>query len=216
MWIQSEADRHRRGVRKGQLHWAAMHPWPASLLHRLLLHTSYALSDHTRNALILSVFGFKVTQPASVLACMLHTSLGFLHLGCLKLSLSSDCICPQFCPRACIQITCQPADHCCGDPASPLRTGTGSADGTPYCRCSSWSGGMFLGRRSWQRRRISHPHHLLQPHCLRRVAHPCLRTPLSAPCAAASAPTLPWLLSRAMSFATPACSGMSASLAAVR
>lgn len=58
----SEADRHRRGVRKGQLHWAAMHPWPASLLHRLLLHTSYALSDHTRNALILSVFGFKLLE----------------------------------------------------------------------------------------------------------------------------------------------------------
>lgn len=50
------------------MHHASLKAWPASLLYRLWLKATFALADHTRNALILSVFAFKVGQCTLLLS----------------------------------------------------------------------------------------------------------------------------------------------------
>ncbi|KAK9801364.1 hypothetical protein WJX73_000250 [Symbiochloris irregularis] len=57
-----EAQRRTSDRRKRQLHRAGMQYWPLAILQRLWLRASYGLADHTRNALILSVFAFKLLE----------------------------------------------------------------------------------------------------------------------------------------------------------
>ena len=53
--------RRKQRQRQQQLQAALQSgPWLVRVLRQGWLHSSYALADHTRNALILSVFAFKV------------------------------------------------------------------------------------------------------------------------------------------------------------
>jgi hypothetical protein len=64
---QVQAERAKQQARQREL--GAVRSGSSLLIKRLaqegLLRAGYALSDHTRNALILAVFGFKVRQCAA-------------------------------------------------------------------------------------------------------------------------------------------------------
>ena len=58
--LQVEAERAKSIRRRGQLQRAEAGLWLTSLLRQGLLKAGYAFADHSRNALILAVFAFKV------------------------------------------------------------------------------------------------------------------------------------------------------------
>ena len=62
--------RRKQRLRQHQLQAALQSgPWLVRVLRQGWLHSSYALADHTRNALILSVFAFKVRACSGWRCC---------------------------------------------------------------------------------------------------------------------------------------------------
>lgn len=69
---QVEVQRRKQRQRQQQLQGALQSgPWLVRVLRQGWLHSSYALADHTRNALILSVFAFKVCTALGSAAAQL-------------------------------------------------------------------------------------------------------------------------------------------------
>ena len=68
---QVEVQRRKQRQRQHQLQAALQSgPWLLRVLRQGWLHSSYALADHTRNALILSVFAFKVRTCSGWRCCI--------------------------------------------------------------------------------------------------------------------------------------------------
>ncbi len=61
---QMEGERRKSNARQEQMQRTQSRSVPLQMLQKGWLRASWAVADHTRNALILSVFGFKVSSVA--------------------------------------------------------------------------------------------------------------------------------------------------------
>ena len=169
--LQVLSERSKRQERRQQLLGVRSQGnflWRA--LHEGALRANYLFTDHTRNALILAVFGFRVSPAnpechvwaSTQSGCQLPAAVFLGELTRIHRPLLVRCACNS----ACFSFQCD-KDMTCDDLMS-------------LSLCSCWSGGTRQQRRSWQLSRSwSHPR--LRPHhCPPRRGSPCPRTPPSA------------------------------------
>ena len=85
---QVEVQRRKQRQRQHQLQAALQSgPWLVRVLRQGWLHSSYALADHTRNALILSVFAFKVRTCSRLPCCAMKV---LMVMPCARSPCASD------------------------------------------------------------------------------------------------------------------------------
>lgn len=153
------------------------------LVQEGVLRAGYALSDHTRNALILAIFGFKVTFRRG-------TSLVSIILICKGRS------CADRAPGRSVLVLLQRG--CTQHPPVMIH-----APKEKVLLCSCWSGGTHQQRTSWRLRR-NWPRRRRHHHrCRRLTAFPCRQTPPCAP-SADRCPhlLLTWLVSQSVKYSS--------------
>lgn len=138
-----EGERKKALARQQQL-GSTQQSWPAMLhlLRRGWLRAAWAVADHTRNALILSVFGFKVGSPAAI------TCRTFQRPGKLLVPALEPCVASQLQglgaqPGLHQMVLPSVAAHCSANPFPTVRMQPQQA-GKPHASFHGCRGQLYL------------------------------------------------------------------------